>query len=253
MVPSIKQRVRTNCITMNQHIDQTSILLDAKNRDDLAILWPTLYPPSRPVVEFYRKDGPACFSNFYQHDKVPFTIPDCCWDRLAQAQDQDQQQGTTTSGTSENGAGVLPRRTTYVTFSEKSIMLCKAAVMGDAASYTQISEAPTPADAKWLGRRVNNFDEEVWQSVLLTVAFESVYQKFRELGMLERRRSECNVLLGTGNALIVEASPPDSIWGIGRGIGHPDCQDPRKWRNGNVLGFALVKARNVLVAEQSRT
>jgi len=204
-----------------------------RNRDELAILWPTLYPSECAVVEFYghsKKSGrKACFSNFYRHDSIPFTVPDCCWDRLVSFE-----------GLINN---LNLHQTVYVNFSEKSIMLCKAAVMGDVATYSRILAAKSPGDAKRLGRKVTNFDEELWQSVVIRVAFESVYQKFLGLSM---ESNETVTLMKTSDALIVEAAPEDRIWGVGRPCRHPDCQDPRLWGSGNVLGYALMKARNLL-------
>jgi len=203
-------------------------MFEATSREDLHAIWPTFSPPLHPVTEFYGNRGKyKCFSNFYEHEEIPFTIPDCCWNSLI-------------------AKGVIPvPRTVQVTFSEKSLMLCKAAAMGDMDSYRKISSCSRPNEAKKLGRRVQNFQEGVWQSVLLTVGFEAVYQKFCSLGLL--RNNELSILLSTNNSLIVEAAPGDFIWGIGYPTGHPYCRDPSRWGSGNVLGFALMKARKSLV------
>ena len=55
-------------------------------------------------------------------------------------------------------------------------------------------------------------------------------------------------LLGTGHQVLVEASPVDPIWGIGLAATDPAAQDPRAWRGLNLLGFALMAARDVLRA-----
>jgi ribA/ribD-fused uncharacterized protein len=54
--------------------------------------------------------------------------------------------------------------------------------------------------------------------------------------------------LRTGDAVLVEASPRDRIWGIGMSASHPDATDPRRWQGENLLGFALMKARAALAA-----
>jgi len=77
-------------------------------------------------------------------------------------------------------------------------------------------------------------------------------------------------LLATGNALIAEASPYDSIWGAeGTGLSptHPDAKDPSKWRGRsrsqahsnyvhrggrNLLGVALMEVRSQLAAADRR-
>ena len=53
-------------------------------------------------------------------------------------------------------------------------------------------------------------------------------------------------LLGTGDALLVEASPHDGIWGVRLGIGDPGIDNPNCWRGENLLGFSLMETRDVL-------
>ena len=56
-------------------------------------------------------------------------------------------------------------------------------------------------------------------------------------------------LLATGDAVLVEASPVDTIWGIGLAADDARASDPRAWRGENLLGFALVRARGILRGE----
>jgi ribA/ribD-fused uncharacterized protein len=53
-------------------------------------------------------------------------------------------------------------------------------------------------------------------------------------------------LRATGRRVLVEASPRDRIWGIGMGASNPDAQVPARWRGNNLLGFALMDAREAL-------
>ena len=57
------------------------------------------------------------------------------------------------------------------------------------------------------------------------------------------------LLLDTGDAILVEAAPRDTIWGVGLGVSNPAARDPARWRGSNLLGFALVRARHVLRGE----
>jgi ribA/ribD-fused uncharacterized protein len=50
-------------------------------------------------------------------------------------------------------------------------------------------------------------------------------------------------ILETGDAVLVEASPLDRIWGIGMGESHVHAKVPSRWQGLNLLGFALMKAR----------
>ncbi len=53
-------------------------------------------------------------------------------------------------------------------------------------------------------------------------------------------------LSGTGDAVLVEASPMDKVWGIGLAEDHADAQDPSRWQGANLLGFALMDVRDAL-------
>lgn len=53
-------------------------------------------------------------------------------------------------------------------------------------------------------------------------------------------------LVGTGDRILVEASPVDRIWGIGLAADDPGAADPGQWRGLNLLGFALMHTRERL-------
>mmetsp|Transcript_26609 Transcript_26609/g.61590 ORF Transcript_26609/g.61590 Transcript_26609/m.61590 type:complete len:184 (+) Transcript_26609:100-651(+) len=125
-------------------------------------------------------------------------------------------------------------------FSEKAIMLTKAALMGDRETFDELMVAETPAIAKALGRRVAPFDEALWEVHLEDVAYEAVRQKF--VGDETLRE----VLLSTGDVTIAEATRNDKIWGIGIDVGDPRVQDPKQWQGRNVLGQALMRTRDHL-------
>ena len=52
--------------------------------------------------------------------------------------------------------------------------------------------------------------------------------------------------ISTGDKIIVEASPYDSIWGIGMGAKDENIEDPTAWNGENLLGFALMEVRDLL-------
>ena len=194
--------------------------------DELRALWQDVGSQGfqLPAISFYdHKQGHyRSFSNFYEHRPFDFTVPEECGGAALVA------AGRST---------VVP-----VTFTEKAIMLCKAAVMGDYAIFDEIARARDPKKAKALGRLVHPWDQKIWDAAVCTVAVAVVEQKFGalpELGAL---------LHGTGQRVIAEMTRNDANWGTGFDIGHADEHRPARWRGTNILGWALMVARERLRA-----
>ena len=64
------------------------------------------------------------------------------------------------------------------------------------------------------------------------------FHKFKGNGDLR------DFLLDTGDKILVEASPYDTIWGVDMKEDNPDCLIPRNWKGENLLGFCLMEVRN---------
>ncbi|QTE01231.1 Swarming motility protein YbiA [Streptomyces cyanogenus] len=123
---------------------------------------------------------------------------------------------------------------------EHWMMAGKARLFGDAEAERKVLAAGHPAEAKKAGRLVRGFDEETWERERFRLVVEGSLHKFAahdDLGLF---------LLGTGNRVLVEASPVDRIWGIGLAADDEAATDPQRWRGQNLLGFALMEARERL-------
>jgi ribA/ribD-fused uncharacterized protein len=131
---------------------------------------------------------------------------------------------------------------TYAT-AEHYMMAQKAELFGDQETLAAILSAPGPSQAKNLGRRVRGFDDERWIAHRFDVAVRGNLAKFGQNPELQAW------LLATGDAVIVEASPVDRIWGIGLAADDARAQEPNSWQGLNLLGFALMKTRHVLKSE----
>ena len=123
---------------------------------------------------------------------------------------------------------------------EHWMMASKARLFGDAEAERAVLASRTPAEAKKAGRLVRGFDEATWERERFGIVVEGSVQKFASTDALS------SFLLGTGERVLVEASPLDRIWGIGLAADDERAQDPEKWRGPNLLGFALMEARERL-------
>jgi ribA/ribD-fused uncharacterized protein len=123
---------------------------------------------------------------------------------------------------------------------EHWMMAEKARLFGDTSALGEILAARTPAEAKKLGRGVRGFDDAAWDAARFEVVVAGNVAKFGQDPVLRA------YLLGTASRVLVEASPRDRVWGIGMTAGDEGATDPRLWRGLNLLGFALMEARERL-------
>jgi ribA/ribD-fused uncharacterized protein len=70
-----------------------------------------------------------------------------------------------------------------------------------------------------------------------------VFGDDRSVAKFGQRAELREFLAGTGNRVLVEASPTDRVWGIGLAATDERAADPARWRGLNLLGFALMEAR----------
>jgi ribA/ribD-fused uncharacterized protein len=93
-----------------------------------------------------------------------------------------------------------------------------------------------------LGRSVVGFDEQLWQQHRYEIVLTGNIAKFAQ------NKELCTFLLNSKNRILVEASPVDSIWGIGLAADDPLAMNPAMWHGLNLLGFALMEVRSLLGA-----
>jgi ribA/ribD-fused uncharacterized protein len=128
---------------------------------------------------------------------------------------------------------------------EHYMMAAKARLSGDAEAAGKILAAPHPGAAKALGREVRGFDEQLWAEHRFGVVVAGNMAKFGQHRQLR------DFLAGTGSRVLVEASPRDSVWGIGLATDDERAGSPERWPGLNLLGFALMEVRHQLRAEQA--
>jgi len=95
-----------------------------------------------------------------------------------------------------------------ITFSntEQYFMYQKAITFNDFRTAQAILGTDNPFEAKALGRQVRNYDENAWN--------EKRYDVFRKANIMKYSQNEDlrNMLLETGNLILVECNPNDTIW-----------------------------------------
>ncbi|HLP12282.1 MAG TPA: NADAR family protein [Flavobacteriales bacterium] len=126
---------------------------------------------------------------------------------------------------------------TYKT-AEHYMMAGKARLSNDGETLQRILEKESPKDVKDLGRQVKNFDSKLWDAHKFEIVKQGNFLKFSQNEELK------SFILQTGHKIIVEASPVDTVWGIGLASDNPLAQHPATWKGQNLLGFALMEVRD---------
>ena len=164
---------------------------------------------------------------------------------------------------------------------EHWMMAEKGRLFADDEMVQQIVASETPREAKALGRKVRNFDPDIWNQHKFDIVCRGNHAKFSQHHDLRKFLTEITsgnampvssaknentdqkesspVLVAESRAaysvndesdpqlpIFVEAAGRDRIWGIGLGQNNPKASNPLTWRGQNLLGFALTKVRDEL-------
>lgn len=126
--------------------------------------------------------------------------------------------------------------------SEQAFMYAKAYIMHDfemaekIADY-ELKDKEIPIVYKRMGRKVKNYNDDLWSKYRQRVMTSILYNKFNNADLLF-------LLKATGNRKIIEASPYDGIWGAHVGLGSID-EHWDDFYGDNLLGKILMELRNI--------
>lgn len=123
---------------------------------------------------------------------------------------------------------------------EQYMMASKAKLFGDDEVFQEIMMEYHPHVYKKLGRKVHGFNPELWDERKYDIVVEGNKAKFGQNADIR------DFLLSTGDAILVEASPYDKIWGIGLDREAAMKGTVEQWQGENLLGCALMEARDWL-------
>lgn len=127
--------------------------------------------------------------------------------------------------------------------SEQYFMAQKALFFEDKESYNKIMKEHNPHECKKIGRRVKNFNAELWDGASYAIMKEGVMAKFSQNPHLKQK------MIFFQNQEFVEASPFDAIWGVKMGENDPNIENKEKWCGLNKLGQIMTEVRDFLKKE----
>lgn len=117
------------------------------------------------------------------------------------------------------------------------MMAQKAKLFDDTEAFNLIRSSDSPQEQQELGRKVKNFDSEVWHQRKLDIVFRGNYLKFLWNDELQQE------LLATGSKILANASPDDLVWGIEFEANAAEATQPDLWRGQSLLGEILMQVR----------
>jgi ribA/ribD-fused uncharacterized protein len=123
---------------------------------------------------------------------------------------------------------------------EQFMMLGKALLFKDNVVAKLIEKERNPMKHRSLGRKVKKFNDDLWNEFADDIVTLGNYLKFTQDEMAN------DLMLESANAVLVEGSPMDRIWGVGLKFDDPRILDETKWKGQNKLGECLMKVRTVI-------
>ena len=121
--------------------------------------------------------------------------------------------------------------------SEQFIAETCALFAKDEGTAKLITAESDPVRQKGLMRRITNLNVDLWHEKCEELCFPGVLEKFLQ------NEAAKNVLLNTGQRVLVEAAPFDGEWGIGLGLTDPQVLNMNAWAGKNHQGNILMKIR----------
>lgn len=121
---------------------------------------------------------------------------------------------------------------------EHWMMYRKAMQFDDFQSAKKVLNTETPKDAKYIGRNIRSYDNDVWYLPSYEMVRLGNIHKFNQHPQL------LEYLLQQKNKVLVEASPYDNKWGVALNANDRAIYDVEQWQGTNFLGFVLMEVRD---------
>lgn len=122
-------------------------------------------------------------------------------------------------------------------------MMYHKALLFDPSKADLIFETDNPKKVKAIGRSLANFDKGIWDSKCMDIVTQGNYLKFTQ------NKELLNQMLKDDPKMLVEASPVDTVWGVGLSEDDLLILNKANWKGENRLGKCLIEARERIVGE----
>jgi ribA/ribD-fused uncharacterized protein len=129
---------------------------------------------------------------------------------------------------------------------EQYMMAMKALLFNDADALDIIMNTSNPKIQKATGRTVRGFQKAIWDQNAKLYVYRANLAKFTQNADLR------DWLVKTAGTTLVEASPWDTIWGIGLSANDPRALDRLTWKGTNWLGEIITQVREDIMELQAR-
>ena len=134
------------------------------------------------------------------------------------------------------------------TSAEQFMMYEKALLFNDTKVAQQILKSSSPKTQKALGRKVDNFDQKIWDRHCCDIVYRGNYAKFSQNPHLKEQL----LALQHRDREFVEASPRDKIWGIGMEASDAGVKHRENWKGLNLLGKVLTCVRDDILKQDQQ-
>lgn len=124
------------------------------------------------------------------------------------------------------------------------MMFQKAVTFDDMKTAKLIMSESKPLNQKRLGRLVQGFKKQAWDTKCIEVVKRGNITKFEQNQILKE------YLLKTYPKVLAESSPQDRTWGIGLPEDSEEAWNIGTWRGKNLLGFILMEVRGQLMVRK---
>ena len=126
---------------------------------------------------------------------------------------------------------------------EQFMMMGKVLLFNPVNRLDYLKNCTTASKCKVYGRsktKISGYDDTVWENLNLIWVTIGNYLKFTQSVELKKH------IIASGEAVLVEGSKNDKIWGVGLEPTNPLIHNPGKWKGQNKLGQSLMTTRDLI-------